>query len=244
MQELFKTTLNFILPPRCPVTGEVVDTVGMISPEAWGQLNFIDEPFCTKCGVPFDFLYEGSGGEDQICESCTKNPPAFNKARSVMVYDDQSRGLFLGFKHGDQTHMTPAFIPWLERAGKDMLEKADFLIPVPLHRWRLLKRRYNQAAIIAQYLSKETSVPVLIEGLVRLRATASQGHLNINERAKNVRQAFAVPQKLSPQLKGKNIVLIDDVYTTGATVNECVKTLLDAEAAEVNVLTLARVAKQ
>lgn len=244
MQAFFKTTLDFILPPRCPVTGEIVDAVGMISPEAWGQLNFIDEPFCKKCGLPFDFSYEGSGEEGRLCESCTKDLPAFSKARSVMVYDDQSRGLILSFKHGDQTHMTPAFIPWLERAGKEILKNADFLVPVPLHRWRLLKRRYNQAAIMAQYLSKETAIPVLVEGLVRRRSTVSQGHLNMNDRAKNVRHAFAVLKKVKPTLKGKKIVLIDDVYTSGATVKECVKVLLDAQASEVSVLTLARVVKQ
>ena len=151
--------------------------------------------------------------------------------------------MILGFKHADQTHAARAFVPWLKNAGAEMLEEADVLIPVPLHRWRLLKRRYNQSAIIAHYLAKDMNIPVLHEGLIRTRATPTQGHLNFEQRRKNVKRAFVVNERYLSDIKGKKVVLIDDVYTTGATVKECTKALKRAGVKEVHILTLARVAR-
>lgn len=234
--------IDLILPPSCIVSGEIVDSQGMLSPEAWGNLHFISDPQCNRCGFPFDFD-DGEVNEGNICLGCSKTPPLFDKARSALVYDDMSRDIILGFKHGDQTASVPSFIPWLMRAGEQILENTDFIVPVPLHRWRLLRRRFNQAGLIAQYLSKSAHVPTLLDGLERKRATQTQGHLNSNERKKNVKNAFSVNLKHAEQLKGKCVLLIDDVYTTGATVEECTKVLIKAGVASVNILTLARVVK-
>lgn len=123
-----------------------------------------------------------------------------------------------------------------------MLKEADFIVPVPLHFWRLVSRRYNQAALIAQSLAKETDKPVISNLLRRTRATPSQGHLK--QRFRNVRRAFVLDPKYTEDVKGKTIVLVDDVYTTGATVRECAKVLMKSGAGKVHVLTLARVVRE
>ena len=231
--------VDAVLPPRCAVSGEIVERQGAISPKAWLELDFIAEPFCVCCGFPFE--YEVDKGAQ--CTSCLAHTPPFKQARSALKYNEASRNLILGFKHADKTHIVAAFMPWLKRCGADMLEAADYVVPVPLHRWRLLSRRYNQSALIAQMLGRECKVPVLIDALVRTRATPSQGHLTAKERVRNVKRAFGVNPQTSACLKGKTVVLVDDVYTTGATVKECSKALLKAGAAEVSVLSLVRVVR-
>lgn len=230
--------IDVILPPRCVVSGDLVDRQGMISPSGWRKLDFISAPFCKCCGYPFDY----DVGDESLCASCLQDTPVFTSARAALRYEEGSRDLILGFKHGDKTHAVRSFVPWLMRAGQTMLEEADYLVPVPLHRSRLLRRRYNQAALMAFALSRECGTPCLPMGLGRVRATTSQGHLHADERAKNVRKAFSVPNNVRARLQEKKIILIDDVFTTGATVSECTKALLGAGAHEVHVLTLARVA--
>ncbi|MCI5060300.1 MAG: ComF family protein [Alphaproteobacteria bacterium] len=238
--------IDTILPPRCALSGEIVDKQGMLSPDMWGKLNFITDPMCSVCGVPFDFDMEVrcENEEQGVCAPCSKAPPVYQAARSALIYDDGSRDLILSYKHGDQMTHIHTFLPWLARAGGGMLSAADYLIPVPLHRWRLFRRRFNQAALIAAVLGRTVNKPALLDGLERIRATATQGYLRHDERAKNVKRAFRVPPKYQDQLRGKNIVLIDDVYTTGATVQECAKVLLKAGVKRVDVLTLARVVKR
>lgn len=238
VQDILVQALDTVLPPRCVVTGEIVDQQGMVAPEAWTELSFIADPVCAQCGFPFEFEVE----KGSLCASCLDHPPPFEKACSALKYNETSRKLILGFKHGDQMHAALAFVPWLRKAGAQILDEADFLMPVPLHPFRLLARRYNQAAILAQALSKETHVPVMIDGLKRIRATPSQGHLKAAQRHKNVKRAFALNPKSN--IREKTIVLIDDVYTTGATVKECTKVLLKGGAAKVYVLTLARVVRE
>ncbi len=240
IQQMLNKGVDIILPPRCPVTGELVSHQGAVAPNAWAQLQFITHPFCIKCGIPFGFGEEEDGLR---CMSCVETPPIYESARAALIYDETSRDLILGFKHGDKTHMAPSFIPWLTRAGAEMLEQADLLVPVPLHHSRLFIRRYNQAALIADALAKETGIKHLPMALKRTRATPSQGYLKTEERRKNVKSAFIAYAKYISSLKGKSVILIDDVYTTGATVEECTKTLLKAGVSNVHILTLARVLK-
>ena len=234
--------IDFVLPPRCIVTGDIVDSQGMLSPKSWSDLSFISDPQCHRCGFPFDFD-TGEMREGNICAACQKAPPLYNKARSALIYDDSSRDIILAYKHADQTQSVPSFVPWLKRAGENVLKEADLLVPVPLHRWRILRRRFNQSALIAQYLSNETKIPFLLDVLMRTRATETQGHLQANERQKNVKNAFTFNPKYLDSIRNKHIVLIDDVYTTGATITECTKVLLKAGVASVDVLTLARVVR-
>jgi ComF family protein len=229
--------LDILLPPLClscdaPVTGH-----GTLCSGCWKGVSFIAAPYCSGCGAPFDTPV----GVGQICAACLTNPPVFSTARAAMLYDDASKRLILGFKHGDRTHLTETLAGWMQRASQDYWENADILIPVPLHRWRLFKRRYNQAALLAQEIGKTTGKPVSVDGLLRLKPTPTQGHRNRKERQANVKGAFAINPRAAEHIKGKAIVLIDDVLTTGATLNECSRVLLEGGAKTVQVLTLARV---
>jgi ComF family protein len=232
--------VDMILPPRCVLSGEPVERQGMITPQVWAGLDFIETPFCASCGLPFSFEVE----EGLLCTACLDHPPPFQSARAALRYNDTSRDLILGFKHADKTFAVKAFSPWLRRAGAEMLEEGDLLVPVPLHYRRLVARRYNQAALIAFELGREAKIECIPDALLRTRATPSQGHMNAGERHKNVKRAFAVNPRRKEILAGKTVILIDDVYTTGATVKECTKALLKGGARAVHVLTLARVVKE
>jgi ComF family protein len=229
--------LDLLLPPLCLVCDEPVGDAATLCPECWKQIQFIAPPFCACCGAPFDFPVS----EGTLCGACLTEAPHFKAARAAMLYDDNSRKLVLGFKHGDRTHAAKALAAWMHRAGGEFLEAADALVPVPLHRWRLFHRRYNQSALLAQKIGVLAGKPVLPDVLLRIRATPVQGHLKRKERQENVKGAFAVDARQKSGVEGKTLVLIDDVMTTGATVNECSRVLLAAGAKQVNVLTLSRV---
>ncbi|MDY0029005.1 MAG: ComF family protein [Pseudobdellovibrionaceae bacterium] len=234
-----------VLPARCALTGRIVDRNGALSPEAWASLTFISDPVCACCGIPFEISErkEAVSDREMLCGGCLQNPKPYFRARSVFVYDDASRDLVLAFKHGDQTHLTVTFGPLLVRVGEHILKEADLIVPVPLHWRRLVRRRYNQAGLLAQALSGLSCVPYHGRILRRIRYTLPQGHKRAKERSENVRGAFSVPPVAAERINGKNIVLVDDVYTTGATLEACVHALLRGGASRVDVLTLARVVK-
>ena len=162
-------------------------------------------------------------------------------SRAALRYDSGSRGLVLAFKHADRTQNAPAFAAWMARAGADALARADLLVPVPLHWTRLVRRRFNQAALLARALSKRTGVPFAPDLLARVRMTRTQGDLTRAQRRRNVRGAFQV--RATAPLRGKTVVLIDDVMTTGATFEACARALRRAGAREVRALALARVVR-
>jgi ComF family protein len=167
----------------------------------------------------------------------------FDRARAAFAYDDASRRLILPFKHADRTQATPWFGRWLARAAGELAADADIVAPVPLHRWRLFRRRYNQAALIALALAREAARPAIPDLLLRRRATRSQGRLSRAGRARNVAGAFAVNERHSARVTGRRVLLVDDVMTTGATVEACADVLKRAGAAAVDVATLARVVR-
>lgn len=243
MKRYLSQALDTLFPPRCTVSGQPVEMQGMVAPKVFKDLSFISAPFCVRCGMPFEFETSGETDEDLECGACIDHPPAYNKARAALAYNDTSRDMILGFKHGDKTLAVRSFTPWMKRAGEVMLVDADLIIPVPLHYLRLVKRRYNQASILASWLGREANIPVCAGALRRVRSTKTQGHLSYKDRAKNVKKAFSVNSKHIETIKSKRIVLIDDVLTTGSTVNECAKILLESGAAQVDVLCVARVVK-
>jgi ComF family protein len=235
-RRLALTALDLALPPRCIGCGERIDASGLACAACWTKLTFIAPPYCATCGAPFDFAIEGI----HRCAACYAQPPAYDRARAAVIYDEGSKGLVLGFKHGDRLHAAPAFGAWVARAGADLLEDADLIAPVPLHRWRLLKRRYNQAALIAEHAGKRTGVTHLPDLIERHRATPSQGDLGPAARTRNVAGAFRLNPRHADRVKGSHIVLVDDVLTTGATVGACARVLRRGGAARIDVLTLAR----
>ena len=230
--------LNWLLPPVCPATGQDVDVHGTVAPDYWASLRFIRQPFCNACALPFPHDIGGEGSHI-LCAACIDNPPSFRTGRAALIYDDASRSLILRFKHGDQLQAIRTLAPWLRDAGADVLAGCDVIMPVPLHRWRLLKRRYNQSALLAHRLGKRGGKAVALDGLVRARATPPQAARKRAERIENVRGAF----KVKGSVAGKTVLLIDDVMTTGATLNACAEALIKAGAAAVDVLCVARVVR-
>jgi len=229
--------MDFILPPLCLSCDTRVERAHSLCPACWGKTHFIAPPYCVTCGMPFD----APVGDDMQCAHCIANPPEYTRARASMIYDDASKGMILGFKHGDRTYMAQAMGQWMAQAGQALLQESDYIVPVPLHRWRLFHRRYNQAALMARIIAAQVNKPLLADCLIRSRHTPQQGHMNRTERAKNVKDAFRVHATHRQAILGKTITLIDDVLTTGATLNECAHTLRTAGAATVHVVTLARV---
>lgn len=231
--------LDVLLPPQCLKCREPVDRQGLLCPACWSAVAWLAPPFCAACGYPF----EHDEGEGALCGACTRSPPVFARARSAFAYDEASKPLVLSFKHADRTEGAPAYGRWLARAGSELAAEADLVAPVPLHRWRLLRRRYNQAALLALALAEACGKPCLPDLLARVKSTPSQGGLGRAGRAENVRGAFAVRPRRREAMQGKRVLLVDDVYTTGATATACARVLLRAGAAAVDVLTLARVVR-
>lgn len=229
--------LDLVLPPLCLACSEMVSAQATVCSACWTKLNFIASPLCICCGMPFAFEAEPGA----ICAGCAASQPVFARARSALVYDDASRPLILGFKHGDRTHSVGAFGKWMVRAGGEMLAEADLVVPVPLHRWRLFWRRFNQAALLGQAVARAAELRCAPDLLVRRHRTPSQGGLSRSGRQRNVKGAFAVRPGRRRDVEDARILLVDDVLTTGATVSECARVLLRAGAASVDVLTLARV---
>ncbi len=234
---LARSILNAVLPVRCMACGATVADDGSLCASCWDTLQFLGPPACACCGYPFEY----EAPSESLCASCTRRLPQYDRARAVFAYDEASRSLILTFKHADRTHQAPAFGRWLARAGSDLLENTDFIVPVPLHRWRLFARRYNQSALLAQALGKETGMTVAVDLLTRRSRTPPQGRMSRAARIRNVRAAFAIRDEWRGKIAGARILLLDDVLTTGATVEECARVLKRAGAVGVDVLTLAQV---
>ncbi|MBM3488075.1 MAG: ComF family protein [Alphaproteobacteria bacterium] len=239
LRRLADMALDIVLPPRCLACGTAVATQGTICAACWRGLSFLAPPLCAACGAPFPF--DPSAGA--LCAACIAAPPAYGRARAVLRYDAGSSRIAVAFKHADRTDMAPTLGAWLVRAGAEVLDRADLLVPVPLHRWRLIARHYNQAALLAQAVGRASGIAVLPDALVRTRNTPPQVRLGQVERRRNVHGAFRVPQRREAAIAGRRIVLVDDVLTTGATVEACTRPLLRAGAVGVDVLTLARVVR-
>lgn len=232
--------LDILLPPKCLKCGSRVADAHNICPDCWKELYFISDPKCKGCGFPFgsEFGADYSLLGEAFCAACQKSPHFFDKANSALRYDDDSRSMILGFKHQDRTEYTQYFTKLLYQVGQSFWTDADIIIPVPLHRNRLLRRRYNQSALLSECLARKTGLMHYPEALVRIKNTPPQQG-NLNKRSKNVKGVFEANIKID--LKEKNVVLIDDVYTTGSTADNCAKTLKRAGAKKVYLLTVFRV---
>ena len=235
-----RALVDLVLPARCLACGVAVSDPGTLCGACWPALTFIAAPFCAVCGEPF--VYEVPG--ETVCAACLGRPPRFDRARAALRYDDASRDLVLKFKHGDRTDAAPVLARWLANAAGELLDGAPVLVPVPLHRARLFARRYNQSALLAVGLARIAGLEWLPDGLVRHRKTRPQGRLSAAERRRNVGGAFAVTAAGKAAVAGRRVLLIDDVLTSGATVEACARALRRAGADGVDVLTLTRVTSQ
>lgn len=231
-----KPVLDIVLPPAGP------DNESMA---AWDGLTYLDEPCCHSCGYPFEYDLGLKGGPDKdaLCVKCLVDRPAFDAARSALQYHEESSALILSFKHGGRTKFLDAFARQMSRAGRRFWPHTDYIIPVPLHPSRLQKRKFNQAALLARRVAQHTNLPFDPDILLRHKATASQGSQTAKGRRRNVQGAFSIPESKRAAVKDKSFVIIDDVYTTGATLESCARTLRRAGAAQIFALTLARVVR-
>jgi len=232
--------LNLLFPPRCVACGAAAGAAHGVCVPCFEHLRFIESPQCACCGLPFEFDPQM---EDALCGACLLERPAYRKARAVFSYDEVSRRMITQFKYSDRAERAHSYAPWLARTGVALIAESEVLIPVPLHLWRMLQRRYNQAALLAYSLSDYCGLPVWPDALLRVRHTPPQASLDRAARLENVKTAFAANPAYADALAGKRVLLIDDVMTTGATIVACTRTLLSAKVAQVSVLTLARTIK-
>ncbi len=232
--------MDFLLPPLCISCKTEINSHNSLCPKCWHQVNFIVSPICDIMGTPLPY----NTGTVQISAVATTWPPPYNRARSVAVFEGILKHMIHALKYGDRHEGIKLFGKWMTYAGRDILNDADLIIPVPLSQRRLWARRFNQSALLANAIGKNTKIQVDYLSLKRKKHTTTQVGLTRKQRAKNVSGAFSIPAKALPQIAGKNIVLVDDVLTTGATIHACTKTLLKAKAARIDILTLARVIDQ
>lgn len=229
--------LSVALPPLCPGCREPLATPGGLCPLCWSKLSFIAPPICERLGIPFAY----DVGPGLLSLEAIAEPPAYGRARAVVRYDEMAGKLVHALKYNDRLDLAPALGRWMAAAGRELTAAADAIVPVPLHWRRLWARRFNQSAALAASVSNVCGKPVLLQALRRVKATPQQVGLSRAERAANVQGAFRVAQAARREIAGRKLLLVDDVLTSGATVEACARALLRAGVANVDVLVFARV---
>ena len=231
-----RAVLDFALPPRCPGCGDIVETQHSFCSACWSSIRFLGAPCCAACGLPFAY----DQGAEALCAPCHAAPQPFDRARAVMAYGEVARTVALRFKYGRRTGLAQLIARHMARHLDEGDAREMLLVPVPLHRWRLWSRGFNQAALIATALGKATGAVPVNEALARVRRTPPLRSMGRKARQRLVKGAFA-PGRAADRLKGRHVVLIDDVWTTGATAAACARIIRRAGAARVDLLCWARV---
>lgn len=225
-----------LFPPTCLGCRRLVSEPGTLCGRCWGGLRFLERPWCQVLGTPFSH----DMGENLFSAEAIANPPPFARARAAVAYGGVARRMVQALKYNDRTDLAPWMALWMIRAGAELVADADVIVPVPLHRQRFFIRRYNQSAELARAVARRTGLPFLPMAVARVRMTRQQVGLGQRERAENVRGAFRVSEEADILVRGRRVLLIDDVYTTGATVSAVARALRRAGAAGIDVLTFAR----
>lgn len=226
---------DLVLPPVCAACRAPVAGAGCLCARCWANLSFIARPYCERLGTPFSH----DMGEGMLSMRAIADPPAYGRARAAVRYDETARALVHALKYGDRLELAPMMGRFMAQAGRELLANADALVPTPLHWRRLWMRRFNQAALLAEWVARPSGLPVWHAALRRTRATPQQVGLPRSERASNVQAAFRVPEHCRPMVRGKRLVLIDDVLTSGATVDACARALFRGGALGVDVIVFA-----
>lgn len=218
----FTNTLDFVVPPSCPLCRTMVQMDGGLCGACWRQVPWIEAPVCNRLGLPLAYDL----GPGAVSAEALANPPEFDRLRAVCTHDGVAPRLVHALKFSGQRHLADSLGAMMARAGRALLHEADtVLVPVPLHPWRQLQRRYNQSALLARAIGTITGAPVLHDGVKRVKRTRQQLSLSRGDRLRNVRGAFKLTSKAQAALADKRVVLVDDVHTTGATLNALALTL-------------------
>lgn len=236
---LGRSAAGLAFPPVCLSCRKAVADHGALCATCWGGVRFIERPFCDRLGTPFT---SDLGAEGLLSPEAIAMPPVFSRARAAARFEDGPvRTMVHRLKYGDRLDLAATMGAWMARSGDEVLCEADALVPVPLHRSRLAARRFNQAALLAQQVSRRSGVPVTLHALARIKATPPQVGLTRTQRALNMQGSFRVGDDARLAVEGRALVLVDDVLTSGATANAASRALLRAGARRVDVLTFARV---
>ena len=234
---VLKPVLDFALPPRCPGCGAVTEAPHRFCLGCWSELRFLGEPCCSRCALPFEY----ESGPDVECGACLAEPPAFDRLRAAVVYGDISRKVALKLKYGGRPGIAETMARFMERHLAAV--PGTIVAPVPLHRWRIWRRGYNQSALVATSLAQRAGLETRLDLIRRVRRTPPLRGMGPRERRETVRGAFRIEARHKEALKGRPVLLVDDVYTSGATANACAGALRRAGAARIEVLCWARVVK-
>lgn len=237
LAEAFAPFVDLVFPPRCPSCGEGIAAQDGLCAACWGDLALPGEPACTACQRPFG---NGEGSAGMTCAACMASPPLHDGIAAATLYTDGSRRLVLAFKHGRRIALAP-MLARLIVARLPQLEGEWLVVPVPLHPWRLWKRGYNQSALLAREIARLRSKDLLVDGLVRRKHTQPLGGLGRLARKRALAGAIATHPGRRPRLKGAQVLLVDDVLTSGATSDACVSALKRAGASKVVIACFARV---
>lgn len=227
------------LPPHCLACQRPVARLGSLCPVCWGELRLIEKPYCAALGIPFSYDL----GPGALSAEAIADPPPFERCRAVAAFDAVARTLVHGLKYRDRLELAGWMGGWMARAGAELTADADLVVPVPLHRRRLWWRRFNQSAALAKAVAGAAAKPLRTDMLLRVKPTPQQIGLSALAREANVRGAFRVPPDARPAISGRRVLLVDDVYTTGATVGAATRALLRGGAGAVDVLVFARVVR-
>lgn len=229
---------SLALPPRCPACGIVTEADARFCADCFGALDLLGPPWCARCGEPFAV---GLAPYAE-CDRCADAPPAYATARAPLRYLEPAKAIVLGLKHGDDIHLAHVCAMQIARVGAPWLVPPAVIVPVPLHPRRLWARGYNQAALIAGALARRAGLPTALDGLVRTRATPPSEGMGREERQANVAGAFAA--RRPDRYRGRPVILVDDVMTSGATMDACAAALDASGAGPVHALAFARVARE
>lgn len=234
-----QAALHLLYPPQCLSCGGLVESDFALCPDCWRDTPFITGLVCDSCGTPLP-------GEDDAtvhCDDCLTLARPWDQGRAALVYRDSARNLTLALKHGDRTDLAQAAARWLYRAAQPILRPGMIVAPIPLHWFRLFRRRYNQSALLSAALAKAADLPHIPDLLIRPRRTPTQDGRDRDARFRNVTGAIRAHPRHAPRLKGAEVLLIDDVMTSGATLAAATEACLAAGARRVSIAVLARVAK-
>lgn len=228
---------RLMFPPMCLACREIVGRPGTLCGGCWAAMRFLEKPWCPVMGTPFSH----DMGDGFLSAEAIANPPPYGRARAAVAYAGAARRMVSDLKFRDRGELAPWMARWMLRAGGELVADADLIVPVPLYRGRYLRRRYNQSAELARTLARLAGLPFEPDAVRRIRGTRPQVGLKASERARNVRGAFRVADERDILVRGRRVLLVDDVFTTGATVAAVTRALKRAGVGGVDVLTFARV---